>query len=161
MESQGTRPAKNRRIEGSFQQIETEEGEHRKEMECGPLTSQRGRLVFHLDAVSSTVQAERNSRGTPRQAGDNTDCTLLHLQHTFLHRNFFSPLLIPPVTLFWAETPRPAPPPPSLPALTDLMCVFPRGRGASASKTKHLTFNCFGFTIQRRKVVSPQEGNSL
>lgn len=41
----------------------------RTETERGPLTSQRGRLVFHLDAVSSTVRAERSSRGSRRQAG--------------------------------------------------------------------------------------------
>lgn len=110
------------------------------ETERGPLTSQRGRLVLHLDAVSSTVRAERSSRGSPRQAGrwSLTDwLTALFSSYRTLSftATFFFSLLIPPVILFWAETPRPTSPSSASSSPTDLMRVFLRGRGSSALKT--------------------------
>lgn len=55
-------------------------------MERGPLTSQRGRLVFHLDAVWSTVLAGGSAAGL---LGKAANCALVFLAHAFLHGNFF------------------------------------------------------------------------
>lgn len=154
MESQETQPARNRRTQGSFQQIDSFARRPSTEKKWNAAHLQVSAVVLSFIWMPCRQQSWRRETAVGLLGRQVLTLTALF---SYFTATFFPPSNSSRHTFLGGD----APPPPPLPALTDLMRVFLRGRGASALKTKHLTFNCFGFTIQRRKVVSPREGNSL